>query len=71
MKNNIFPLTNQQEILFFLIKSPNRAYLEKEIQTATKISKAGVNFALRDLKKQKLVSRQARGNTYFYKIDYN
>lgn len=70
MKNNIFPQTNQQKILFFLIKSPNQAYLEKEIQIATKISKAGVNFALRDLGKQQLASRQLRGNSYFYKVDY-
>ena len=71
MKNNIFSQTNQQKILFFLIKSPNQLYLEREIQKTIKISKAGVNFSLRDLRKKKLVSRQRRGNTYFYKVDYS
>lgn len=62
--------TNVQKILWFLIQHPGKEYLEKEIQKNTKISKAGVNFALRDLTKVKLTQRRKRGKIAFYTVDY-
>jgi len=62
--------TNAQKILWFLIQHPGKEYLEKEIQKNTKISKAGVNFALKDLCKVKLTQKQKRGKIAFYRVDY-
>lgn len=67
---NILVSTNAQKILWFLIQHPGKGYLEKEIQKSTKISKAGVNFALKDLTKVKLTQRQKRGKIAFYRVDY-
>lgn len=62
--------TNIQKILWFLIQHPGKEYLEKEIQKSTKISKAGVNFALKDLARAKLTQRQKRGKIAFYTVNY-
>jgi predicted nucleotidyltransferase len=62
--------TNAQKILWFLIQYPGKEYLEKEIQKNTKISKAGVNFALKDLWRAKLTKRQKRGRIAFYTVNY-
>jgi predicted nucleotidyltransferase len=62
--------TNAQKILWFLIQHPGKEYLEKEIQKATKISKAGVNFALKNLLRAKSAQRQKRGKIAFYTVNY-
>lgn len=67
----ILVMTNAQKVLDFLIKKSNQEYIEKEIQKAVKISKAGTNFALRDLVKSKLVKRAAKGKNYFYSLNYH
>lgn len=67
----ILVATNRQKILDFLIQYPGNEFLEKEIQKATKISKSGVNFALRDLYKTKLVKKQKRGKISFYSISFD
>jgi predicted nucleotidyltransferase len=66
----ILVTTNVQKILWFLIQHPGKEYLEKEIQKSTKISKAGVNFALKDLWKAKLAKKQKRGKVAFYTVNY-
>jgi len=66
----ILVATNSQKTIDFLIKNPGEEYLSREIQKATKISKAGTNFALRDLVKAGLVKRQKRGKVYLYSIDF-
>ncbi len=63
--------TNAQKILWFLIQHPGKEYLEKEIQKSTKISKAGVNFAMKNLWKKKLTLRQKRGKIAFYSVNYS
>ena len=68
---NILIATNSQKILAFLAQNPGREYLAKEIQEATKISKAGTNLALRDLVKAKFVKRQERGRVYLYSVDFS
>jgi len=67
----ILVATNRQKTLDFLIQYPGNEFLEKEIQKATKISKSGVNFALRDLYKTKLVKKQKRGKISFYSISFD
>jgi len=63
--------TNQQKVLDFLVQYPGNEFLEKEIQKATKISKSGVNFALRGLVKTELVKKQKRGKISFYSIIFD
>ena len=63
--------TNQQKVLDFLVQYSGSEFLEKEIQKATKLSKSGVNFALRDLIKTEIVKRQQRGKIYFYSIAFD
>ena len=63
--------TNRQKVLDFLIRYPGNEFLEKEIQKATKISKSGANFALRDLVKTRLVKKQKRGKISFYSITFD
>ncbi len=70
MKKNILIATNAQKILHFLINSPIRDFLETEIQQATKISKSGVNYALRDLMSTDFLFRTKRGKTFFYTLNY-
>lgn len=67
--NKILIATNSQRILDFLVKNPGEEFLSREIQKATKISKAGTNFALNDLVKAKFVKRKKRGKFYLYSID--
>jgi len=68
MKRIIFK-TNSQKIIEYLIKKPGYKFLSKEIQVATRISKAGANFALLDLVKTGLIKREKKGNIYLYTID--
>ncbi|MCK4430499.1 MAG: nucleotidyltransferase domain-containing protein [Candidatus Aminicenantes bacterium] len=63
--------TNQQKVLDFLIQFPGNEFLEKEIQKGTRISKSGVNFALRDLTKTELVKKQKRGKISFFSITFD
>lgn len=60
--------TNYQKILKYLVGHPSGEYTEREIQEATLISRAGVNFALRDLAKDDLVTLQKRGNMSFFSV---
>lgn len=60
--------TNYQKVLKFLATSQEKEYTEKEIQEVTQVSKAGVNFALRDLAKDGLANIQKRGRMSFYSV---
>ncbi len=68
MKEILFK-TNSQKVIEYLIQKPGKEFLSKEIQIATKMSKAGANFALNDLVKANLVNRQQKGKTYLYTIN--
>lgn len=61
--------TNYQKILKYLATHPSEECVEKDIQEATSISKAGVNLALRSLAKDGLVERKKRGKLSFYDIN--
>lgn len=65
---NIFLATNQQKILMFLIGSPDKSFMASEIIKAVKISRAGVNIALRQLAGLSLVKTIKKGKTHLYKI---
>lgn len=61
--------TNSQKILLYLVSNPSKEQTEKEIQKATNISKAGVNFALKSLVRDGLVQVEKRGKMSFYSVD--
>lgn len=67
MVNKILFFTNCQKILAFLIKNPDREYYDRQISFLTGVSRAGTNFALRDLAKTGLVLREKKGRMNFYK----
>lgn len=69
MKNIIFN-TNQQKILLTLIKSAKVELTEKDIFKAAKISRAGVNFAVADLVKEKLIKKIKKGRLSFYTLNF-
>lgn len=70
--NNSLISTNPQKILDFLIQNPGRQFLANEIEKATKVSRAGVNFSLRKLSKdkEKLVLREKKAKIYLYSVDH-
>lgn len=69
--NNILTSTNAQKVLDFLIRNPGKQFLANEIQKVVKISRAGVNFSLRKLAKEKLVLREKKAKIYLYSVDHN
>jgi len=71
MLEKLLFFTNVQKILSFLIKNPDKEYFDREISKITGVSRAGTNFALRDLAKEGIILREKRGRMYFYKIPSN
>ena len=69
--NNSLISTNAQKVLNYLIQSPGKQFLANEIEKAARISRAGVNFSLRKLAKEKLVLREKKAKIYLYSVDYN
>jgi len=70
MQKNPLVATNAQKALHFLIGHPVKGLLEGEIQKATKLSKSGVNYALRDLVAANFLSRAKRGKAFFYTLNH-
>lgn len=68
MKTNILTATNPQKALNVFLEHPHKEYIESEIQKITGMSRAGVNFALRDLVKASYIIRELKGKTYFYSL---
>ena len=67
MPEKILFFSNCQKILSFLIRNPDKEYFDREVSKLTGVSRAGTNFALRDLAKAGLILREKRGKMYFYK----
>lgn len=61
--------TNCQKILSFLLSNPDKEFYDLEISKLTGVSRAGANFALKDLEKSNLVKRERKGRMCFYRID--
>jgi predicted nucleotidyltransferase len=71
MLEKILFCTNRQKILFFLIQNPDKEYFDREISKLAGVSRAGTNFALRDLAEKGLILQKKRGRMYFYKAPSN
>ncbi|MCG2739157.1 MAG: nucleotidyltransferase domain-containing protein [Syntrophaceae bacterium] len=63
--------TNSQKALNFLIQNPGKQFTANEVQKEIKISKAGINVALRKLIKEKLVFREKRAKIFLYYVDHS
>ena len=70
MSNSLIS-TNAQKVLNFLTQNPGKQFLANEIEKATKVSRAGVNFSLRKLAKERLALREKKAKIYLYSVDYN
>lgn len=71
MPTDIFGATNSLKILSFLAENAGREFLGSEIQKTTKLSRAGVYIALRELVKQKLVLKTHKGKFLQYSVVYD
>ncbi|MCK5451151.1 MAG: nucleotidyltransferase domain-containing protein [Candidatus Omnitrophica bacterium] len=69
MLDGIIYNTTTQKVLAFLLKHPDEKYYDREVSRLSKISKAAVNIALRNLLKTGLVLREKKGRMYFYHVD--
>lgn len=67
--NNVIIATNSQKALNFLIQNPGRQFTANEVQKGIRISKAGINVALRKLVKENLVFREKRAKIFLYYAD--
>lgn len=67
IKNVIFS-TNQQKILEFLLGMPEKYFYDRQISNLTGISRAGTNFALRDLAKIGIINKKTQGRMNFYYV---
>jgi len=70
MNKNPLVTTNAQKVLHFFIDYPIKELMETEIQKTTKLSKSGVNYALRDLVAANFLSRAKRGKAFFYTLNH-
>jgi len=66
---NIFFNTNTQKVLRFFIQNPTQSLLASDIIKGTSISRAGINFALRELLKEGLIQKEAKGKAYIYRVE--
>ena len=61
--------TNNQKILYFLLEHIEKEYYDRQISKLAGVSRAGTNFALRELVKARLVKREKRGRMSFYQLE--
>ena len=66
MLDKIIYSTSAQKVFYFLLSHPDEKYYDREVSRLSKVSKASVNFALRDLIKTGLIRREKKGRMYFY-----
>ena len=71
MKKNIIFATNAQKVLRYFMQYVHDELMEKEVRQATKISKSGINYALRELTQYAFLSRMKKGKTFLYKLNHS
>lgn len=70
MKKNILFSTNSQKVLDFILKNPFKDFIEREIQKSVRISRSGINYALRELEAEGFIYRTKRGKSCFYSLNH-
>jgi predicted nucleotidyltransferase len=69
MKHDVLISTNSQKVLDFLLDYPFGDFLETEIREAVKVSRSGVNYALKSLTDANFITRSKRGRSFFYSLN--
>ncbi|UCG35596.1 MAG: nucleotidyltransferase domain-containing protein [Candidatus Omnitrophota bacterium] len=62
-------VTNKQKVLAFLLEHPDKKFYDREVSNLSGVSRAGTNFALRELYNEGLIKRERKGRMHFYYID--
>lgn len=68
---NILFFTNHQKILRFLLERPGEQFYDRQISLLSNVSRAGTNFALRDLAKTGIIEKEKKGKMNFYHLSLN
>ena len=68
---NILYFTNSQKVFLFFLEHIDDEYYDRQVAKLTGLSRAGTNFALRDLAKCELLERNKKGRMVFYRIKKN
>ncbi len=61
--------TNNQKVFYFLMEHIGEEFYDRQISKLAGVSRAGANFALRELEKAGLVQRENRGRMSFYRLE--
>ena len=61
--------TNNMKALALFLKNPSASFYGGEVAKRTGLSRAGANFALRDLSHEGLLLKEGRGRMDFYRLD--
>lgn len=69
MNEKTLYFTNKQKVLAFLLEHSDKKFYDREVSNLSGVSKAGTNFALRELHNEGLIKREKKGRMYFYYID--
>jgi predicted nucleotidyltransferase len=65
---SIIYFTSHQKILQFLLSHPDEKFYDRQISHLASVSRAGSNFALRDLAEAGLILREQQGRMNYYHI---
>lgn len=69
MLADVLVVTPPQKVLDFMVREPGKQFTAGEIQSGTKLSRAGTNAALRKLTAEKLILREKKALIYLYHIE--
>jgi predicted nucleotidyltransferase len=61
--------TNFMKVLGLFLKNPSAKLYGGEVARQTRLSKAGANFALRDLARAGFLTRESKGRLHFYALE--
>lgn len=67
---SVFAFTNAQKTLALLAANPGQHFSVSEIREKTGLSKPGIHAALRQLKKEHLVSREEKSNLFLFSVNH-
>ena len=70
MKKNILFTTNDQKALDFFMEHPHKDFVEADVGRLTKISRSGVNYALKNLVSAGYLFLNKAGKTHFYILNH-
>ena len=66
---NLLYTTNSQKVLFYFLSHPKEQIYDREVSRKAAISRAGANFALRELANAGLLTKEKKGRMLFYALN--